>query len=273
MVLPMARTPSDPFMFSGSLSLERGGHSVAGPDRLGLLQLIHVHGSISAAAKAAGISYRTAWLAVDAMNNLAGEVLVERSTGGAHGGGARLSSAGIRVLDSYRLLQERQRAFLARENLPAQPADQLMVLQSLGLRSSARNQIRARVARYQITGPQVTLQLMLACDQGFSALISKQSLESLDLARGDWVIVLIKATAIDLVTPGERIPARYNRLQGAVSGVEGDQGSRNEFAIQLPEGPTLYALPERSTGVEAFVPGSPALAVFDPAAVVVMVLP
>ncbi len=259
-------------MFSGSLSLERGGHSVAGPDRLGLLQLIHEQGSISAAAKAAGISYRTAWLAVDAMNNLAGEVLVERSTGGAHGGGARLSPAGMKVVDSYRLLLERQNAFLARENLPAQPADQWMLLQSLGLRSSARNQIRARVSRYHVTGPQVTLQLMLACDQAFSALISKQSLESLALARGDSVIVLIKATAIDLVTSGDRIPARYNRLQGQVTGVEGELGGRNEYAIQLPEGPTLYAIPERSAGEEVCGQGSQVMAVFDPAAVVVMVL-
>ncbi len=269
----MVRTPSDPFMFSGSLSLERGGHSVAGPDRLGLLQLIQAHGSISAAAKVAGISYRTAWLAVDAMNNLAGELLVERSTGGVHGGGARLSPAGMKIVESYRLLLERQQAFLARENLPAQPTDQLQVLQSLGLRSSARNQIRARVVRYQVTGPQVTLQLMLACDQGFNALISKQSLESLALAKGDAVIVLIKASAIDLVTSGERIPARYNRLQGQVTGVEGDLGGRNEYTIQLPEGPTLYAIAERSASEASFGPGSQVLAVFDPAAVVVMVLP
>lgn len=259
-------------MFSGSLSLERGGHSVAGPDRLGLLQLIHEQGSITAAARAAGISYRTAWLAVDAMNNLAGEVLVERSTGGAHGGGARLSPAGVKVLESYRLLLQRQSAFLAREHLPPHSTDELKVLQSLGLRTSARNQIRARVARFQVTGPQVSLQLMLPCDQGFHALISRQSLESLALAKGDIVIVLIKATAIYLATPGENIPARYNRLHGQVAGVEGELGRSCEYAVRLPEGPTLYAIQEAAADKDRPVDGSEVVAVFDPAAVVIVAL-
>ncbi len=259
-------------MFSGSISLERGGRSVAGPDRLGLLQLVHEHGSISAAAKGAGISYRTAWLAVDAMNNLAGETLVERSTGGVHGGGARLSKAGGKVLESYRLLQERQSAFLARENLPAQTTDELMVLQSLGLRTSARNQIRARVVRYHVVGPQVTLQLMLACDQGFNALISKQSLDSLALAKGDVVIVLIKATAINLVIPEENVPARFNRLYGQVTGVEGEIDCC-EYAVKLPDGPTLYAIQGQTTGKERFAQGQEVVAVFEPTAAVIVALP
>ena len=52
------------------------------------------YGSITQAAKAVGISYKTAWDAVDVMNNLSGDVLVESATGGKGGGGTQLTAAG-----------------------------------------------------------------------------------------------------------------------------------------------------------------------------------
>ena len=52
-----------------------------------MLEAIGSQGSISAAAKQQGISYRSAWDAVNEMNNLWDSPLVEKSPGGAHGGG------------------------------------------------------------------------------------------------------------------------------------------------------------------------------------------
>ena len=57
-----------------------------------LLEQIAVQGSITRAAKAAGLSYKAAWDAIDELNNLAERPLVERSVGGKGGGGARLSA-------------------------------------------------------------------------------------------------------------------------------------------------------------------------------------
>ena len=73
-------------------------HIVRRPQRIALLQHIAEQGSITAAAKSAGISYKAAWDAIDELNNLAQTPLVERSIGGKGGGGARLSVAGLRVL-------------------------------------------------------------------------------------------------------------------------------------------------------------------------------
>jgi molybdate transport system regulatory protein len=76
-----------------------------GPGKADLLDAIRQHGSISAAGRAMGMSYRRAWLLVDAMNRCWNEPLVATSPGSAHGGGARLTPLGEEVLSRYRALQ------------------------------------------------------------------------------------------------------------------------------------------------------------------------
>ena len=82
-----------------------GDEIAMGPGKADLLDAIVAHGSISAAARAMGMSYRRAWLLVDAMNRCWAELLVETAPGHNKGGGARLSEAGRRVLAEYRSLQ------------------------------------------------------------------------------------------------------------------------------------------------------------------------
>ena len=67
-----------------------------GRDRIRLLQAVAREGSITAGAKAAGLTYKAAWDALDAMANLFGRPLLETRTGGRAGGGARLSPTGVR---------------------------------------------------------------------------------------------------------------------------------------------------------------------------------
>jgi molybdate transport system regulatory protein len=76
-----------------------------GPGKADLLEAIARTGSISAAAKQMGMSYSRAWTLVDTMNRYFKEPLVEAATGGAHGGGARVTKSGEDVLTCYRALQ------------------------------------------------------------------------------------------------------------------------------------------------------------------------
>lgn len=76
-----------------------------GPGKADLLDAIAATGSISAAGKHMGMSYRRAWLLVDAMNRCFQNPLVETATGGSHGGGTRLTAEGTQLLASYRQLQ------------------------------------------------------------------------------------------------------------------------------------------------------------------------
>jgi len=80
----------------------RGPGGTFGEDRLGLLEQIDRGGSISQAARAAGITYRSAWLWVRQMTEAWGRPLVARTTGGRGGGGATLTAEGKRLLEGYR---------------------------------------------------------------------------------------------------------------------------------------------------------------------------
>ncbi len=76
-----------------------------GPGKADLLDAIAATGSISAAGKQMGMSYRRTWLLVDTMNRCFQQPIVETATGGAHGGGTRLTDYGIDILKRYRQLQ------------------------------------------------------------------------------------------------------------------------------------------------------------------------
>lgn len=78
-----------------------------GPGKAALLEAIMNEGSISAAGRALGMSYRRTWLLVDTMNRCWREPLVETSAGGRHGGGALLTDAGTQVLAYYRAIEAR----------------------------------------------------------------------------------------------------------------------------------------------------------------------
>ncbi len=77
-----------------------------GPGKAALLQAIAEHGSISAAARALGMSYARAWSLTEQMNGCFGRRLVETFAGGSRRGGARLTDTGNRVLDLYRSITE-----------------------------------------------------------------------------------------------------------------------------------------------------------------------
>jgi molybdate transport system regulatory protein len=76
-----------------------------GPGKAELLEAIAREGSISAAGRALGMSYRRTWLLVDVMNHCWDNPLVETSAGGSHGGGARLTPLGTKVLTDFRRLE------------------------------------------------------------------------------------------------------------------------------------------------------------------------
>lgn len=76
-----------------------------GPGKVALMELISKHGSISAAGKEMGMSYRRAWLLVDEINQIFRKPLVEKQMGGSGGGGARLTEFGRGVVNRYRSIE------------------------------------------------------------------------------------------------------------------------------------------------------------------------
>ncbi|HWF78591.1 MAG TPA: LysR family transcriptional regulator [Caulobacteraceae bacterium] len=87
------------------VQLYAGDERALGPGRADVLAAIEREGSISAAGRSLGMSYRFAWSLVESMNHTFAEPLVEAAPGGRKGGGAALTDAGRRVLAAYRALE------------------------------------------------------------------------------------------------------------------------------------------------------------------------
>lgn len=111
--MPMAK-PSATFYFR--IRLYRDQEIVLGPGRIALLEAIDETGSISAAARHLGMSYRRAWSLVNSTNQLLKKPVVRSAEGGAQGGGSSLTPIGKEAIKLYRQA-EAYAAYAAQEPL------------------------------------------------------------------------------------------------------------------------------------------------------------
>ncbi|MCX5718213.1 MAG: LysR family transcriptional regulator [Nitrospirae bacterium] len=99
----------------GRIWIDGSEGTFLGYGRIILLELIREHGSITKAAKSMEISYRHAWELVDSMNRQSPKLLVEATTGGRNGGGARLTEEGEKAVNLFWKFYEDFQDFLKHE--------------------------------------------------------------------------------------------------------------------------------------------------------------
>src|SRR5215467_9417004 len=87
------------------VTLKTADAPAVGRERIRLLEAVGREGSITAGAKAVGLTYKAAWDALDGMANLFGQPLLEKRAGGRAGGGASLTATGIRVIQAFHRLE------------------------------------------------------------------------------------------------------------------------------------------------------------------------
>jgi molybdate transport system regulatory protein len=88
------------------IRLDLVGGDRIGPGKIALLEAIESEGSISAAARRLGMSYRRAWLLVEELNEMLSAPAVTAAKGGWRGGGAKLTLVGERVVEHYRAIED-----------------------------------------------------------------------------------------------------------------------------------------------------------------------
>lgn len=227
----------------GSVWMTVGGEQLGGAGRVALLGAIAEHGSITQAARAVKMSYKAAWDAIDAMNNLAGEPLVERLAGGKGGGGTRLTRRGRQLVDNFRLIEIEHARYLRQLGSQAEGiADDLLLIRRMAMKTTARNQFLGQVAELKAGAVNDEVTLALPGGQRIVAIVTRDSCESLGLASGVEAFALIKASSIILVLDGDgaRFSAR-NQLAGKVTRVQ--KGAVNtEVVLELPGGGTIAAM-------------------------------
>jgi molybdate transport system regulatory protein len=108
--------PESGIVVRSKVWLEKDGKLLMGWGRATLLERIDQFGSISAAARSMKLTYRNAWLWVEAMNHLAPLPLVEKSAGGERGGYARLTDEGRRIVADYKEKRARARKLLTQKS-------------------------------------------------------------------------------------------------------------------------------------------------------------
>ena len=233
--------------------------------RLEVLRSMHHAGSISEAARANGVSYKAAWQALETLSNLAGVPLVEKAVGGSGGGGAKLTPAGLRVLEAADLLHSARQQALAQLGRSADGLGlNLRGIAGLGLRTSMRNQMPCTVQDIRQARGDVTVVLALPDGQPLSSRITLESLQLLGLAPGQKVLAMCKATAVT-VAPTIVGLGGVNLLQGKVLR-RGAGAAGMEVCLQLGPGLGLVGFADAQTPLKL---RQAAMAAIEPHAVVI----
>lgn len=226
----------------GDLVVEGNNQQAFDTRQLALLRAIKDCGSISAAAKQVGVSYKTAWDRIDTMNNLSDQPLVARSAGGARGGGTRLTPYGEEVLAGMIALQAEHADFVSRlgENLESF-GGLSRFLQSSNLRTSARNQFRGRIQALHAGAVNTEVVIALSDSLQIVAIITNDSVERMELAEGSEVVALIKASWVMLSTDTTITTSARNQLCGTVSHIAAGEVN-SEVSVDLGDGKSLCAM-------------------------------
>lgn len=240
--------------------------------RIDILRLIAQSGSISQAGREAGVSYKAAWQAIDTLTNLAGVTLVERVVGGAGGGGARITAAGLQLLAAADQMDQARNQVLARlqQGGGLQAARLSPALTQLSIRTSMRNQLPCKVQALQGQGQIVRVTLQLADGSSLISRITRESAELLALQPGLPVLALCKATAVGVVRassmPLAQLDAQSsNLLSGRAARVSrGETG--DEVALSLDAGLQLVGFAPAASGIHS---GSRVMARVEESAVVI----
>ncbi|RDT54917.1 molybdenum-dependent transcriptional regulator [Escherichia coli] len=225
------------------LTLKLQERLFADPRRINLLKQIEQTGSISQGAKNANISYKSAWDAINEMNQLSEQTLVERATGGKGGGGAVVTRYGQRLIQLYDLLgQIQQKAFNVLSDDDAMPLDSLLAaISRFSLQTSARNQWFGTITALDHQQVQQHVNVLLA--DGTTSLkvaITAQSVQRLELTQGKEVLVLLKAPWVGITTDHATAQQADNQLRGRISHIERGE-LQCEVLLMLPDGQQLCA--------------------------------
>ena len=221
-----------------SLILKLQQRLFADPRRIELLKQIRHTGSISQGAKLAGISYKSAWDAINEMNTLADRTLVERATGGKGGGGAQVTPYGERLIQLFALMEQiQQKAFdVLQDDVPL--GSLLGAIARFSLQTSARNQLFGTVMQRDAQSVQQHVDVLLADGTTLiKVALTEQSANRLELTAGKEVLVLIKAPWVDVT---QAASGADNQLNGTLAQLEKGE-THSEVLITLASNETLCA--------------------------------
>jgi len=241
---------------SSVLTLDMLGQPFLLEKRIELLLAIKKHGSISKAAKAVPMSYKSAWEAVDVMNTLSTQPIVEKETGGRNGGGTTITRYGLKLLDTYKVLKEEHTHFLQRlAEVTNIESGEFKTIGRLALQLSARNQIQAEVLSVASENVNAKILLRLKGGQEIISVITDEAVENLHLSEGQSVTAIIKSSAVVVASTAKTMHVD-NRLKGVVEKIDTDNHNV-KIVVDIGKGDKIVSvLPLEVFEASAFINGA-----------------
>lgn len=256
------------------LQLQVGGQALFTEQRIRLLEAIAEYGSLSAAAKSLPMSYKAAWDALDAMNNLSEQPLVVSQSGGRRGGGTQLTMAATQLIQVYRALQLEYQQSLVQlrpllENQPEFELEKLrLLLRQMHFQSSARNQISGHVVEVNTQGVRAQVVVEAGANFQVKASVTTEAVSELMLEPGVEVLALIKAPQVKLYALGHRAHSNANYYQGSITRLSPDSHNCH-VSVAIDAHKNLAALLKRTKAEQLeLVEGQTIGVGFSPSAVV-----
>lgn len=258
-----------------SLNIEARHGSFGSRRWMELLAALGRQASIAAAARDVGLSYKAAWDAVEAMNNLADAPLVERVVGGKGGGGTRLTPDGERLVATWQQVEAENARFMELLNSRIASASRdLNIIGRFAMLTSARNHLSGRVSRITAGAVNDEVELELSGGGKVVAIITHESVERMGLTEGGRAIALVKASSVIVGTDleGVRLSTR-NQLEGRVTRVT--PGAVNtEVVIEVAGGNSIAAIITNTSAEQLkLAEGTQATALFKASSVILAVSP
>lgn len=245
------------------LALRADGRLLVGRERVTLLEAVIQHGSITKAAEIAGFSYKTAWDAVNAINNLLPRPAFITHTGGPRGGGAEVTDEGRRLITAFRRLEEKLGRIsnaIVEEGLEH---ERDLLFWGIGLKLSVRNAFHCEVVEIVPAPVNVEVKLKVTPEIEITSIITNASISELGLAVGRSVVAMVNASSVMLAPKGDcpRISAR-NKIPGVVVD-RGDGGIDAEVTVDIGGGKTIISIiTQEGANDLAIAPGSSVWAIF-----------
>lgn len=231
-------------LLHADIALYGDDNKTTGERRIALLEAVGREGSIAAAARASGLSYKAAWDALDAMQNLVSEPLLEKTSGGKGGGGAQLSPGAVKLIETYHRLQSGLAQMLseAAGDLKTIGLSSSGLLQGFMMRTSARNIFSGHIEKITGNALLADVAVRISSQILIHAEITRKSVETLGLVAGRHAAALVKAPFVD-VWPIDKQASDHatdNQVFGVIRNFFTD-GTTAEIIIDIDEGKTLAA--------------------------------
>ncbi|WP_172331501.1 TOBE domain-containing protein [Mangrovicoccus sp. HB161399] len=257
---------------TAALSLGRDGASRVGQDRIRLLEAIARQGSISAAAREVGLSYKAAWDAVGTLNNLFPEPLVAAAPGGRKGGGATVTPAGHALIASFARLQDALDAAARRldRELAGLAYPPATLFRNIMMQTSTRNAYRCTVTKVIEGAVNSIVEMKLTDELALTAAITERSASEMGIEPGTEVFALVKAPFIILAAGIPSSPVSARNVLGGTVASRRDGAVNSEIILDIGSGKSVTSIVTIDSAERlGLQPGDAATAMFKAGHVIV----